>query len=56
MIVITIYHSPISPLQSPLFSFHYPLFLGAFCGTPLGFKIRFTFIPSVRYATLGFGV
>ena len=28
---------------------------GAYCGTPLGFVI-FAFFPSVRYATLGFGV
>ena len=30
--------------------------LGAFCGTPLGFVIFYLFLPSVRYATLGFGV
>ncbi len=26
------------------------------CGTPLGFVIFYLFLPSVRYATLGFGV
>ncbi len=26
------------------------------CGTPLGFVIYYPFLPSVRYATLGFGV
>ncbi len=26
------------------------------CGTPLGFVIFYPFQPSVRYATLGFGV
>ena len=27
-----------------------------FCGTPLGFVIFYLFLPSMRYATLGFGV
>ena len=30
--------------------------LGIICGTPLGFVIYYPFLPSVRSATLGFGV
>ena len=30
--------------------------LDMICGTPLGFVVCYPFLPSVRYATLGFGV
>ena len=50
---------PISPMIEPHrgSTNHFQNALGLIpCGTPLGFVICCPFRPSVRYATLGFGV